>query len=157
MIWRQAARTVIIENTLIPAGTNIIISPQVSQSHPHIWGSSATTFNPDRWDSLSPEQASPYAVQAFSSGPRVCIGKGLAMLEFKAILVEIVRKYEFEAVEKTLVLENYLTLRPRGGLRVRIKKTEGGRGKRKDSGMGMDDEMGPIKTGGDKKTSAWLA
>lgn len=121
MIWRQAAEPVIIENTYIPAGTNVIISPQVSQSHPHIWGSSATTFEPDRWDSLPSESASPYAFQAFSSGPRVCIGKGLATLEFKSILVDIVRKYEFEAVEGMLVLENYLTLRPKGGLRVRFK------------------------------------
>ncbi|KAH4004636.1 hypothetical protein HBH98_034170 [Parastagonospora nodorum] len=121
MIWRQAAEAVIIENTYIPAGTNVIVSPQVSQSHPDIWGSSATSFEPDRWDSLPPESASPYAFQAFSSGPRVCIGKGLAMLEFKSLLVDIVRKYTFEAVEGKLVLENYLTLRPKGGFRVRFK------------------------------------
>lgn len=131
MIWRQAAHSVVIENTYIPAGTNVIISPQVPQFHPHIWGSSAANFEPDRWDSLSSESASPYAFQAFSSGPRVCIGKGLAMLEFKAILVEIVRKYEFEAVEGTLVLENYLTLRPRGGLRVKFKVAGEGKMKRK--------------------------
>lgn len=121
MIWRQAAKAVIIENTYIPAGTNVIVSPQVSQSHPDIWGSSAAVFEPDRWDSLPPESASPYAFQAFSSGPRVCIGKGLAMLEFKSLLVDIVRKYKFEAVEGKLVLENYLTLRPKGGFRVKFK------------------------------------
>jgi cytochrome P450 len=114
MIWRQAAEAVIIENTYIPAGTNVIVSPQVSQS-------SAATFDPDRWLSLPPESASPYAFQAFSSGPRVCIGKGLAMLEFKSLLVDIVRKYTFEAVEGKLVLENYLTLRPKGGFRVKFK------------------------------------
>jgi cytochrome P450 len=124
MIWRQAADAVIIENTYIPAGTNVIVSPQVSQSHPHIWGSTAATFEPDRWDSLPPESTSPYAFQAFSSGPRVCIGKGLAMLEFKSLLVEIVRKYTFEAVEEKLVLENYLTLRPKGGYRVKFKILE---------------------------------
>jgi cytochrome P450 len=121
MIWRQAAEAVIIENTYIPKGTNVIVSPQVSQSHPNTWGSSAATFEPDRWDSLQPDSASPYAFQAFSSGPRVCIGKGLAMMEFKSLLVDIVRKYKFEAVEGKLVLENYLTLRPKGGLRVRFK------------------------------------
>jgi len=120
MIWRQAAKAVTIENTYIPAGTNVIISPQVAQSHPDIWGTSATTFDPDRWDSLSQDSSSPYAFQAFSSGPRVCIGKGLAMLEFKSLLIDIVRKYKFESVEEELVLENYLTLRPKGGLRVKF-------------------------------------
>ncbi|KAL6159747.1 hypothetical protein ACJQWK_05597 [Exserohilum turcicum] len=124
MIWRQAVEPVTIENVYIPAGTNVIVSPQVSQSHPHIWGSSADTFEPDRWNSLSSESASPYAFQAFSSGPRVCIGKMLSMLEFKAILVDIIKKYDFEAVEEKLVLENYLTLRPRGGLRVRFRVIE---------------------------------
>ncbi|CZS91639.1 hypothetical protein WAI453_011830 [Rhynchosporium graminicola] len=120
MIWRQAAEDVTIENTFIPAGTNVIISPQLPQSHPDIWGPTAEEFEPDRWDSLTSEAASPYATQAFSSGPRVCIGKGLAMLEFKSLLVDIVRKYSFEPVETKLVLENYLTLRPVGGLRVKF-------------------------------------
>ncbi|KAL2061357.1 hypothetical protein VTL71DRAFT_7630 [Oculimacula yallundae] len=120
MIWRQAAEDVTIENTFIPAGTNVIVSPQVSQSHPDIWGSTAETFDPDRWDSLSPTSASPYATQYFSSGPRICIGKALAMLEFKSLLIDIVRKYAFEPVEGKLVLENYLTLRPVGGLRVKF-------------------------------------
>lgn len=43
------------------------------------------------------------------------------MLEFKSLLVDIVRKYTFEPVEGKLVLENYLTLRPKGGYRVRFK------------------------------------
>ena len=42
------------------------------------------------------------------------------MLEFKSLLIDIVRKYKFESVEEELVLENYLTLRPKGGLRVKF-------------------------------------
>ncbi|KAH8704353.1 cytochrome P450 [Phaeosphaeriaceae sp. PMI808] len=142
MIWRQAAQTITIEGTLIPAGTNVIISPQVLHSHSSIWGSSAETFDPDRWDSLSPQAASPYAFQAFSGGPRVCIGKGLAMLEFKAILIDIVRNFEFEAVESEIRLENYLTLRPKGGLRIIFKRPREGASKRKDSGTALSDTIG---------------
>ncbi len=156
MIWRQAAQTVIIEGTVIPAGTNVIISPQVPHFHSSIWGSSAEVFDPDRWNSLSAQATSPYAFQAFSSGLRVCIGKGLAMLEFKMILVDIVRCFEMEAVESKLELENYLTLRPRGGLRIRFRKI----GKREDtcknSNACLTGTMGSIKLGRNRKTSAWL-
>lgn len=140
MIWRQALTTVVIENTVIPAGTKVIISPQVPQFHPHIWGANAREFDPDRWDSLSAEASSPYAFQSFSSGPRVCIGRALSMLELKAMLIDIVSKFEFEGVEREedLKLENYLTLRPIGGLRIKFRRYGEGSTQRKDSGSWLE-------------------
>jgi cytochrome P450 len=42
--------------------------------NPSIWGEDVDEFDPDRWDSLSVDAASPYAIAAFSGGPRVCVG-----------------------------------------------------------------------------------
>ena len=122
MIVREAATDVTIDGVFIPKGTTVMICPQLPQSHPHIWGSDAEAFDPDRWDNLSGNAASPYAFQAFSGGPRVCIGKGLAMLELKTMLIELVKNFNFESVGEDMVLENYLTLRPRGGLRVKVQR-----------------------------------
>ena len=122
MIWREARTDVVIDSTFVPKGTSLIISPQVAHFHPHIWGKDCENFDPDRWDHLSSEATSPYSFESFSAGPRVCIGKGLAMLEFKAILIEIVSKFSFEGLNREMVLENYLTLRPKGGLMVRVKR-----------------------------------
>ncbi|KAF2191654.1 cytochrome P450 [Zopfia rhizophila CBS 207.26] len=145
MIWREARTDVIIDGTFVPKGTSLIISPQVAHFHPQIWGENCETFDPDRWDHLPAEAASPYAFESFSAGPRVCIGKGLAMLEFKAILIKIVSRFSFEGLNRKMILENYLTLRPKGGLMVRVKRRN----------------YGPIEAtrqrGSNRKTSAWLA
>ncbi|KAK7956990.1 uncharacterized protein PG986_006212 [Apiospora aurea] len=55
-------------------------------------------FLPDRWlvsegDPLSPI---PHAWRAFEHGPMNCIGKDLALLEVRLVLVHVARRYDFE-------------------------------------------------------------
>jgi len=69
----------------------------------------------------------PFAFTTFSHGPRVCIGKSLAMLEFKIILVELVSTFEFEAMEgggEVKLVNPSAVLRPQGGIRVRVRRLE---------------------------------
>jgi len=53
-------------------------------------------------------------------GPRGCIGQVFTRLEFKIMLIAVIRRFEFDAIEKgkvTLVNPS-VVLRPKGGLRV---------------------------------------
>jgi len=120
---RQAIVDISIAGVLIPAGTEVIIVPAVPHHNPHIWGPTADAFDPDRWDNLPKEALDPYAFQSLIAGPRVCIGKSFAMLEFKAILVELIRKFDFEKTLGNVKPLNGLTLRPLGGLKLRIRTT----------------------------------
>ena len=85
------------------------------------------------------------------------------MLELKAIIVDVVRKFEFEPLQKEedLELENYLTLRPRGGLRVRFRRAGEIKDERRDSGTGLEESGSMRGKPGypmrNRKTSAWLA
>ena len=60
----------------------------------------------------------------FSAGPRNCIGQKFAILEEKAVLSTVLRKYKIESVDRRedLTLLGELILRPKDGLRVKITK-----------------------------------
>jgi len=149
-----------VPNLLIPAGTSITIHPAVLSFNPTIWGPDAHIFNPDRHDPKHQPtkdylgSRDPYALAGFSNGPRICIGRGFAMLEMKSVLVQMLRDWEVKRgwgkdgeklgpgeqpdtddgsdgsrdvlPEKKLFggvkVQNFISLRPRDGLWVRLSK-----------------------------------
>ena len=60
----------------------------------------------------------------FGIGPRACIGRRFAMMEGPLILAELARQFEFELPDPGFEpqLENRLTLHPRNGLQLRLKR-----------------------------------
>ncbi|MGK2914335.1 MAG: cytochrome P450 [Porticoccaceae bacterium] len=81
-------------------------------------------FNPERWLKVDGEkrQANTRAFMPFGSGPRLCPGRSLALLEMKAVLVMIASHFEVEAaVDLAKVSERLqFTLSPLG-LRIRFR------------------------------------
>jgi cytochrome P450 len=118
---RQAAEDVVIEGAKIPKGTILMIAPSAPHFNPTVWGSAADEFDPDRWDHLPEAARDPYASEAFSQGPRVCIGKSFAVLEFKAILSELVSKFEFENTGLVEPQKSGPSLRPLDGMRLKVR------------------------------------
>jgi cytochrome P450 len=139
LVSREATTDLVIEGVHIPKGTQLDLTLPIMHFHPNVWGVDAAVFDPDRWDTLTGEAASPYAWQPFSQGPRICPGKSLAMIEVKAILVELIAKWRFVGIEKNDGSGNLmtdeeasmgkgikaqnpaLTYCPAGGLRVRFE------------------------------------
>ncbi len=128
-VAREAIHDVVIQGVLLPKGTTVLMQPAIIQKNPTIWGEDCDEFRPDRWDNLKEgtEAADPWAFAAFSHGPRICIGRAFSMLEFKIILIELVSKFRFEAVDPRMAHEIKLVnpspmLRPDGGLRVRVER-----------------------------------
>lgn len=136
MAQRQTTRPLTISNISIPTGTQIDILIPLSHKHPLIWAPDAHLFNPDRWDALTGDAASPFAFEAFLQGPRTCPGRNFALIEVKAVLVELVPKWRFLGVEGkdgelltggeekvgrgVKIANPSLTYRPRDGLFVRF-------------------------------------
>lgn len=126
MAPRQATQDVEIAGVVLPKGTVIQLSPAVMNTHPSVWGPTARTFDPDRWDDLEGSAAaSAYAFETFHNGPRMCIGKHLSMMEMKVMLAEMVRRFR---IEKPLGFEERpvevaaptFTLRPKEKLVLRL-------------------------------------
>ena len=128
MAPRQAAEDVTIADVMIPKGTSVMMCPSVMNFHPNVWGADADIFDPDRWERLTGDATSPFAIQTFIQGPRVCIGRAFALLELKVFLIELVGRWRIglgEGQDGMVAYENpSLTLRPRGGLKVLFEKLE---------------------------------
>ncbi|KIY66090.1 cytochrome P450 [Cylindrobasidium torrendii FP15055 ss-10] len=84
------------------AGDTINIPILAMNVDPELWGKDALEFNPDRWAAVDsadavPIPAVPYgSVLSFLGGPRACIGWRFALVEAKAILFTLLRRFEFE-------------------------------------------------------------
>ncbi|RYZ81482.1 MAG: cytochrome P450, partial [Proteobacteria bacterium] len=57
----------------------------------------------------------------FGMGPRLCIGQKFALIEMKTILVEILRRSEFEIFKsKEIERDGSITLRPKSKIACRF-------------------------------------
>ena len=122
---REALHDIEICGVTIPKGTPIAIMPEVIHKNPMIWGDDADEFNPNCWDHLTGEAAGPHVFAAFLMGPRMCVARSFAMIEFKVIPIEIFSRFTFEAAYAgpVEVINPCPLLRPKGGLHVKVHKT----------------------------------
>ncbi|EDW06073.2 uncharacterized protein Dmoj_GI16116, isoform B [Drosophila mojavensis] len=125
LIGRKVLQECEINGKMIPAGTNIGISPLFLGRREDLF-SEPNTFKPERFDVVtSAEKLNPYAYIPFSAGPRNCIGQKFAVLEIKAIAANVLRHYEVEFVgnaEEPPVLIAELVLRTRDPLMFKLKE-----------------------------------
>ncbi|HMI82734.1 MAG TPA: cytochrome P450 [Polyangiaceae bacterium] len=104
----------------IPAGTTIAICPYVLHRNPSYWDD-PETFDPDRFLPERSTARSRFAYLPFGDGPRICIGKGFAMMEAKIVLAMIAGAFAFKhAATDAVALDPGITLRPKHGMRMTI-------------------------------------
>lgn len=82
-------------------------------------------FRPERWMGPPPGAHDPGALMPFGSGPRLCPGRSLALLEMRVALATLASGFELERVgERRRVSERFaFTMGPRG-LLVRLRPRE---------------------------------
>lgn len=110
----------------IPGGTEVGCNAWTVHRDVKVYGQDAHEFNPERWLNASPEQlrAMEAVNFAFGGGPRVCLGKNIALLEISKVVPELFRRYEV-----TLVDPQRYSLHPgwlvlQRGLDVTLKKRD---------------------------------
>jgi cytochrome P450 len=102
----------------IPQGSQIVISPWHIHRHERIWDR-PDEFEPDRWQSAQVKNSSRQGYLPFSSGPRVCPGAGIAMIEGTLLLSVLVRDLKFSLDRgPEPVPVAHLTVRSRDGIRL---------------------------------------
>jgi len=106
----------------IPAGATVMICPYLTQHHPGLW-QDPERFDPERFlaDSEAPARARASAMY-FGFGPRTCIGNHLALLEVSAAIATLSQHFDLQRVGAPPTPEFATTLRPRGGLRMMIRR-----------------------------------
>jgi cytochrome P450 family 135 len=103
----------------IPAGVAIAVNAYGVHHDPDVYAD-PDVFRPERFLGDAPESG--YSFLAFGGGAHRCIGAGLAQLEIKVVLGEIIKRFELAATASapSRPARRGVTLAPRGGARVRV-------------------------------------
>ncbi|MES1025247.1 cytochrome P450 [Gloeocapsa sp. BRSZ] len=81
------------------------------------------TFKPERWADDLEKQLPRGVYIPFGDGPRVCIGKGFALMEAILLLATIAQKFRLNLVpEFPIVPQPSITLRPEYGIKVVVER-----------------------------------
>jgi cytochrome P450 len=119
-VARDAVQADTIGGFDIPARSVAILSPYVTHRHPEFWPD-PDAFDPDRF---TPERSAGrprFAWYPFLGGPHQCIGQEFAVLEAVVALTTVVRSFRLTLRLGAVVEpEPVLTIRPRGGMNMRI-------------------------------------
>jgi len=92
--------------------------------HPAFWPE-PERFRPERFLPGQDAGRPRFAYYPFGGGPRRCIGERFAWMEGVLILAALGRKWRFRrADDRSVELAPLLTLRPKGGLRLRAESRE---------------------------------
>ncbi|KAF9926201.1 hypothetical protein FBU30_004160 [Linnemannia zychae] len=118
-----------IEDDVLPGGTKIYAgelftwSSYVTGRSERLWGPDVEEFKPERWMG-SEKAASMSKFSSFHLGPRVCVGKGFAILEALTMAGLILQQFELKLAEpgKLPVYGPGMTLIMRDGLPVHVTR-----------------------------------
>jgi cytochrome P450 len=127
-IWvlsRSVAEDDEIGGFRIERGGMMMVSPWVTHRLPDLWEEPAR-FLPERF---APERVAAmprFAYFPFLGGPRQCIGNHFALMEAQILLATLARRLRVSPLQDglaPLALDPSLTLRPKGGLRMRVAES----------------------------------
>jgi cytochrome P450 len=121
---REVVRDAQIGDVTLPKGSIILISQWVMHRSPRYFDNSET-FEPERWDNDLEKKLPRGVYIPFGDGPRVCIGKGFALMEAVLLLATISQRFEIDLVpDAPIVPQPSITLRPEQGISVNIHALE---------------------------------
>jgi len=108
----------------IPADSIVLLSPFVTQRDPRFF-SEPDEFKPERWTAEWKSSLPQFSYFPFGGGPRRCIGEGFAWAEAILVLATLCQRWRVRLDQsKTVEPQALFTLRPRGGIRMRIERRQ---------------------------------
>ncbi|CAL0333984.1 unnamed protein product [Lupinus luteus] len=114
---------VLPDGTIVKKGSRVTYHPYAMGRMKKIWGPDCLEFNPERWlkDGLFVQQ-DPFKYPVFQAGPRVCLGKDLALMNMKSVVAALVPRFDIRVVEPHHEPQFVpgLTTTFRGGLPVKV-------------------------------------
>ena len=104
----------------IERGSQVLICVYNIHRNPHSWPQ-PDVFNPERFRPEAQDHDT-HQFMPFGLGPRVCIGKYLALLEGRILLARMVDRFTFREIRQDsgIELDPLLTLRPKGKILINL-------------------------------------
>jgi len=128
VLFVEAVEDTEIAGIELPAGTLTLLYVRAAAQDPSLFGS-PSSFRPDRWLDDPPAELLPHTprqVFAFGGGPRVCPGRGLAVLEAVIAVATVLRSFDLVDPDPAKEIEELssFTVMPKGiSLRFRPRAT----------------------------------
>lgn len=104
----------------LPVGTVLLICPYATHHRADLWPD-PERFDPDRFLPEAESGRPRYAYLPFSLGPRVCIGNHFALMEGQLVLAALLQRADFALEGGAIAPVSLATLRPQGGVPMRIR------------------------------------
>ncbi|KAF8701320.1 hypothetical protein HU200_033649 [Digitaria exilis] len=127
-------RKVVLANDVLPsghhlrAGETVLISIYAMGRMEALWGKDCHDYRPKRWlseDGASLRYVPSHKFMAFNTGPRMCLGKDIAMAQMKTIVAAVVWNFDMEVVEgQNIEPKLSCLLQLKNGLRMMVKERE---------------------------------
>src|SRR5262249_27514455 len=122
MLVRVAMEDFVHAGYFIPKGTWVLTSPTVTHRIPELFRY-ADAFDPDRFAPAGEEDKRDFAFTPCGGGRHKCMGSAFALLQIKAILAILLRRYTFELVNPRVESDFHgLVVGPKEPCRVRYRR-----------------------------------
>ncbi len=119
---RQALAEDVVCGTRVPKGSFITVASWVLHRH-KLWWKDPQEFRPERFLAPESESVDRFAYIPFGTGPRVCLGKHLGLLEATVLLAMTAREFRLRLKPGVSVEPlGRMTLRPRWGMPMVIER-----------------------------------
>jgi cytochrome P450 len=122
LILFEATTDTVLADVEIPAGTNLLVLSRPPVRDPARFAD-PEAFRPERWldQGLYPHDAAAHI--PFGSGPRICPGRSLALLEMKVVLAMLYRNFQVLRVGRASDVKEIFafTMGPEG-LKVQLRR-----------------------------------
>ncbi|XWS28594.1 hypothetical protein CRYUN_Cryun25bG0083800 [Craigia yunnanensis] len=111
--------------TFVRKGARVTYHPYAMGRMDRVWGSDCLEYKPERWlknGRYIPENAYKYPV--FQAGQRVCLGKEMALVEMKSVVLAIIRRFKIQVADPNQAprFAPGLTATVRGGLPILVQE-----------------------------------
>ena len=119
---RKAIETFEFAGKQIPAGAYVSYSSWVSHHIPEVFPE-PDVFRPERFERERKSALPKGAYIPFGAGSRICIGMRFGQLEIKAIVSELLRRFDFELTPGYVLRTRQMpTIGPRDGMPLTVRR-----------------------------------
>lgn len=120
VVTRRAERDDVVDGVAVPASALVLLSPWLLHRRADVF-EAPKAFAPERFLGESRTSVPRGAYVPFGAGPRLCIGRDVALVETVLVLAALLRDLTVLPVPgRSPRVDALVTLRPRGGMPLRV-------------------------------------
>ncbi|KAL6590962.1 hypothetical protein ACP70R_050144 [Stipagrostis hirtigluma subsp. patula] len=127
-------RKTVVDDDVMPSGHEVrsgdavLISLYALGRMETVWGKDCSEYRPERWiseDGTKLRYVPSHKFLAFNSGPRMCLGKDIAIMQMKLIVAAVIWNFDVVVLEgQSIEPKLSCILQMKNGLRVMVNKRE---------------------------------